>query len=50
MCYPPGIPIVAPGEIITKDIINYILYAKEKGSLVTGPQDMEIENIMVVKG
>lgn len=23
--YPPGVPIVVPGEIITKDIINYIL-------------------------
>ena len=31
MCYPPGIPILAPGEKITKDVIEYILYAKEKG-------------------
>ena len=26
MCYPPGIPILAPGERITPDIINYIFY------------------------
>lgn len=50
MCYPPGIPILAPGEIITKDIIKYILYAKEKGCLITGPQDMDIEFINIVKG
>ena len=25
MCYPPGIPILAPGELITKEIIEYIL-------------------------
>lgn len=31
MCYPPGIPILAPGEKITGDIINYILYAKDQG-------------------
>lgn len=31
MCYPPGIPILAPGEKITKEILNYISYAKEKG-------------------
>ena len=31
MCYPPGIPILAPGERITKEIAEYILYAKEKG-------------------
>lgn len=49
MCYPPGIPIIAPGEIITNEIIDYILYAKEKGCLITGPQDMDIENIRIVK-
>ena len=27
--YPPGVPIVVPGEIITKDIINYILNSIE---------------------
>jgi lysine decarboxylase len=48
MCYPPGIPILAPGEMITQEIINYIQYAKEKGCLVTGTQDMKIENINVV--
>lgn len=48
MCYPPGIPILAPGELITKDIINYIEYAKEKGCFMTGTQDMNIEYINVV--
>jgi lysine decarboxylase len=48
MCYPPGIPILAPGEMITSEIIRYILYAKEKGCLVTGTQDMRVENINVV--
>ena len=47
-CYPPGIPILAPGEKITGDIINYILYAKEKGCMMTGTQDINIENINVV--
>lgn len=48
MCYPPGIPILAPGEKITDDIIRYILYAKEKGCFLTGTQDMKVENINVV--
>ncbi|HEY8364101.1 MAG TPA: aminotransferase class I/II-fold pyridoxal phosphate-dependent enzyme, partial [Haloplasmataceae bacterium] len=34
MCYPPGIPVIAPGEIISREAINYILYSKAKGSLV----------------
>ena len=49
MCYPPGIPILAPGELITREALGYIMYAKSKGSLVTGPQDMTLENIFVVK-
>ncbi|HHV12271.1 MAG TPA: aminotransferase class I/II-fold pyridoxal phosphate-dependent enzyme [Clostridiales bacterium] len=48
MCYPPGIPILAPGERITKDIIEYIIYAKEKGSSLTGPQDMAVEHINII--
>ena len=50
MAYPPGIPILAPGEKITKDVLDYVYYAKEKGSLLTGTQDMKIENIYVVEG
>lgn len=30
MCYPPGIPILTPGEQITEEIIDYIAYALEK--------------------
>lgn len=49
MCYPPGIPILAPGELITEEIIEYINYAKEKGSLLTGSEDMEVNKLNVLK-
>lgn len=49
MCYPPGIPILAPGEEITPAIIEYIRYTKEKGCLLTGPEDMEIEHLNVLR-
>ena len=49
MCYPPGIPILAPGEKITPEILDYIEYAKEKGCFMTGPEDMEINNLNVLK-
>ncbi len=48
MCYPPGIPILAPGEKITADILQYIQYAKEKGCSMTGPEDPEIEHLNVL--
>ncbi|HIT94481.1 MAG TPA: aminotransferase class I/II-fold pyridoxal phosphate-dependent enzyme [Candidatus Faecivivens stercoripullorum] len=49
MCYPPGIPILAPGERITKEILQYIAYAKEKGCFMTGTEDMDISRINVVR-
>lgn len=49
MAYPPGIPILAPGERITQEIMDYITYAKAKGSSLTGTEDMAIENIRVVE-
>ncbi len=49
MCYPPGIPILSPGEEVTAEALEYILYAKEKGCLVMGPQDMTLRDLYVVK-
>lgn len=49
MCYPPGTPILAPGERITQEIIDYIVYAKEKGCSMTGPEDETIERLNVIR-
>ena len=49
MCYPPGIPILAPGERVTDKILEYIRYAKEKGCQMTGPEDTKIERLNVLK-
>ncbi|MBQ7274241.1 MAG: aminotransferase class I/II-fold pyridoxal phosphate-dependent enzyme [Clostridiales bacterium] len=48
MCYPPGIPILAPGERITEAILEYISYAKAKGCSMTGPEDPDINNINIL--
>ncbi len=48
MCYPPGIPVLAPGEVITDKVIEYITYAKEKGCSMTGPQDETISRLNVL--
>ena len=49
MCYPPGIPIIAPGERITEKIVEYIYYAKKKGCSMTGPEDANIERLNVLR-
>lgn len=48
MSYPPGIPIVAPGERITEDVLEHILFAKEKGCFMTGTEDMNLDYLQVV--
>ena len=48
MCYPPGIPIIAPGELITPEIIAHIAYCKDRGCFMTGTEDMNIEYIKVI--
>jgi lysine decarboxylase len=49
MCYPPGIPILAPGELITAEIIDYIVYAKDKGCSLTGTEDLHTNKINVLE-
>ena len=49
MSYPPGIPILTPGERITPEILTYIAYAKDKGCSMTGPEDASIEVLNVVR-
>ena len=48
MAYPPGIPILCPGEIITKDIVEYVEELKNANLYVQGTEDPEVKNIKVV--
>lgn len=38
--YPPGIPLLVPGEIITQEMIDYIGYVTAKGVSLVGPEDL----------
>lgn len=49
MAYPPGIPILGAGELITEEIIQYIKYAKEKGCVMSGTKDEEIKFLQIVE-
>lgn len=49
LAYPPGIPILCPGERITKEIVDYVAELKRVGLYVQGTEDPKIENIKVIK-
>ena len=40
--YPPGIPVVIPGEVITSDAVETIIEAEKSGLRITGLKDKEI--------
>lgn len=48
MSYPPGIPIISPGERFTKEMIDYILFLKKEGSMLTGTEDPNIDFIKII--
>jgi arginine/lysine/ornithine decarboxylase len=47
--YPPGIPVIAPGEEITAEIVDYVRLELKAGVRVQGPYDDELRVIRVVK-
>jgi lysine decarboxylase len=47
--YPPGIPVISPGEEITPEIIDYLILEKKAGVKMQGPYDDELKFIRVVR-
>lgn len=47
--YPPGIPVLCPGEIIDADMISHCLTMQRASRKVVGPDDCRLINIKVVK-
>ena len=47
--YPPGIPVLMPGELITKTALEYLQEIQKIGSFITGCADETLQTIKVVK-
>lgn len=45
--YPPGIPMIAPGEIITQKLVDNILLCQEQGLAVEGLTDTKNQQIRI---
>lgn len=46
--YPPGIPLVTPGEVITQELLHVIQTCKQRNMQVQGMEDLSGERIRVV--
>ena len=47
--YPPGIPVLMPGELITKTALEYLQEIQKIGGFITGCADETLQTIKVVK-
>jgi arginine decarboxylase len=48
--YPPGIPVLMPGEVITKHALEYLQQIQAMGGFISGCADASLNTITVVKG
>ena len=46
--YPPGIPLIMPGERLTKELIAFSLQLQEKRLQVSGPRDPSLQTFEVL--
>ncbi|MEO0827876.1 MAG: lysine decarboxylase, partial [Cyanobacteria bacterium J06642_9] len=47
--YPPGIPLILPGEKITQEAIAALQHINQSGGIITGCTDTSLETWRVVK-
>ena len=47
--YPPGIPLLMPGEVITANAINYLRQILAAGGTITGCNDPSLQTIQILR-
>jgi arginine decarboxylase len=47
--YPPGIPLIFPGEIITADVLAKLRNIRRLGGKIIGPQDSNLESLNIIE-
>lgn len=47
--YPPGIPVLMPGEVITKPVLDYLQQIQAMGGFITGCNDTSFKTLKVLK-
>lgn len=50
MAYPPGIPVVSPGELVTEEIIKMLKDLQDSGAFIVDNFDPKLEKILVIQG
>ncbi len=46
--YPPGVPLLMPGEIISAEMIEYVQYLQRQRIKIVGPEDLQLGTVRVI--
>jgi len=47
--YPPGIPLLMPGEVISAEMIAYVQYLLRQRIKIVGPEDMQLKTVRIIE-
>jgi arginine/lysine/ornithine decarboxylase len=47
--YPPGIPLLMPGEVISAEMINYVQYLRRQRIKIVGPEDLQMNTVRIIE-
>jgi len=47
--YPPGIPLLMPGEVISAEMIDYVQYLLAQRIKIVGPEDMQLNTVRIIE-
>ena len=46
--YPPGVPVICPGEVMSQAVIDVCLQVQRSGGKVTGASDESLRSLSVI--
>ncbi len=46
--YPPGVPVMCPGEVVTQAVIDICQQVQRDGGKVTGASDESLQSLNVI--
>jgi arginine/lysine/ornithine decarboxylase len=47
--YPPGIPLLMPGEVISAEMIDYVQYLRRQRIKIVGPEDLQMNTVRIIE-
>lgn len=46
--YPPGVPCILPGELVTPEVLDYLCFLRSSGAVIHGPEDTQLNYLYII--